>query len=420
MKLRFRVLNTSLKGLQYETDQKCVEIGRSSENDLVLQEKSVSRHHATIVDRDSSILLKDAGSRNQTQLDGEIIDGPTPLHDGCILSFGDVAVQVLIPSDEPQEDPQDEEPTPEGGTLTLSEEPDQPTVQGGGNPSSATATVPPGWMEQPGEEAEASVPARVQEDELERKLWPFLVLVLGLAAGVVLVVFFLRTSGSLERPRREMGVAMRLGQRKVVQVPRGYVNPALVKPPGAVRVERALNLSIAVQIEARSQGLASVRLESDGGDFVVLHVNVLPRADKSVEEFFGESIETRAERIQQAREHMKRAEVWREQGDLYEAKEAYERAIQLMEPLSVNPPSELRQAETWREKLQEQIDERYDRLTFEMSNFMKDGDKRAALERLADIKQLIPDEEDIRWQNADLLYRLLERVISRESERRGL
>lgn len=415
MKLRFRVLNTSLRGLQYETDSATVRVGRSEDNDLVLDQQSVSRRHATITSRNGTVQVEDEGSRNATEVDGETISSVTPFNSGCILSFGDVAVQVTCPGAVPAPSPQDEEVTPEGGVPVVSEgRGDLPEVPGGGEVAEA---IPEGWVAR---REEAPVPARLTGEEIERKLWPALVLMLGVATGVVLVVYFLGTSGALEMPEREVGVAMRLEQKKVVPVPRGFIRPKEVDPPGAVEVNRTLNLSTALQVAANAEGLATVRLENEAGDFVLLHVNVLPRAKEKVEEFFAESIETRQERMQAARHHMKRAQVLREQKELYEALKSYERAIALMEPLAQAPPPELRQAVQWQDTLQREIEERYDRLTFEMSSFMKAGEKRMALQRLEDIKTLIPDEEDLRWQNADLLYRLLERVIRRETERRGL
>jgi hypothetical protein len=414
MKLNFRVLNTSLRGLQYETDRETVRVGRAEGNDLVLQQQSVSRRHATITNHNGTVMVQDEGSRNETELDGETISSATPFRSGCILSFGDVAVQVTCPEREPGVSEVEEEVTPEGGVPAIGETEEKIGIEP--VDGEVQRAIPDGWVRR---EA-TGVPARLSGQEIERKLWPVLALVLGVAVGALLVVYFLGTSGTLKMPERELGVALRLGQKKVVPVRRGFVKATDIKPEGAVSVSRALNLDIALELEAKAEGLATVRLENEAKEFALLHVNVLPRAHEKVEEFFAESIETRTERMAVARGQMKRAEVLREQKDPYEAMKCYERAIALMEPLAQRPPKELRQAEQWRTRLEEEIQRRYERLTFEMSNFMKSGDKKMALQRLADIKELIPDEGDLRWQNADLLYRLLERVIRRENERRGL
>ena len=58
----------------------------------------------------------------------------------------------------------------------------------------------------------------------------------------------------------------------------------------------------------------------------------------------------------------------------------------------------------------------------QVGDFVKDGDKPMALERLGEIQDLIPDTRDVRRQNCDLLADLLERMIEAEKQRtrRGL
>lgn len=409
MKMEFRVLNTDLKGQESVVDQEKVRVGRAEENEIVLPQRSVSRHHATIRIEDGTPVVEDEGSRNETQVDGEVISSPTPISDGAILSFGDVAVQVLFEGENGAPMPplmtEEESGVVEDGLGHEAMEKGEPETPAGTMSGGTVASREQGGPLQLG-------------SELEAKLWPTLVVVLGLAVGAVLTVFFYRASGQTQVPVEEMGLAMRLGQRKVVQVPSGFTNVARIQPSGAMEIGHPLNLDIAVSVEAQSQGLASVRLENDMGQFILLHVNVLPRAEKNVEEFFSESIDTRSERLEVARKCMRRAEVLRKEGEMYKAREQYKRAVQVLEPLAGNPPSELRQADIWRRRLEKKIQERYEQLTFEMSTFMRGGNRKMALERLGDIKQLIPDEEDVRRQNADLMYRLLQRIIRRENERR--
>ena len=45
-------------------------IGRSKENDIIIDEASVSRHHATIIQTVSGIVISDNGSRNGTFING--------------------------------------------------------------------------------------------------------------------------------------------------------------------------------------------------------------------------------------------------------------------------------------------------------------------------------------------------------------
>lgn len=417
MKLQFRVLNTDLKGREYETSEDTVRVGRAEDNDLVLEERSVSRYHAAINQEGEDVVVEDAGSRNATEVDGARVDTTMPVEDGAIISFGDVAVQILFPERQVPAPSVDAEQTPEGGGTDV---PDFLTdIPKSGEPETEKESGLDAGPPMPPPEEEQS-PVTTENGQLENRLWPALVLVLGLASAAVLILFFVRSGGAGNSPREEIGIAMRLGQKRVVRVPRGFIKATRIRPERALQVGRALNLQMAVEVEARTQGLASARLENEQGDYVLLHINVLPRAEAEMQDFFGDGVRTREQRIEKARKFMKRGEVRRRHDEIYEAMQAYETAIAVLEPLSSNPPSELRQAERWRDRLEEKIDEKYDRLTFEMTNFMRDGDKRMALRRLGNIKELIPDDQDIRRQNADLLYRLLERAIEKESERRRL
>jgi FHA domain len=58
-------------------------MGRSGDNDVVVEELFVSRRHAAIlVHHDNSFVLHDTASKNGTYLNGSRISGPTPLEAG--------------------------------------------------------------------------------------------------------------------------------------------------------------------------------------------------------------------------------------------------------------------------------------------------------------------------------------------------
>jgi DNA-binding SARP family transcriptional activator len=64
-------------------------IGRRSDNDIVLADPRVSRHHAVIIDTGTSFILIDARSANGVELDHSRIRGSAPLVDGCHVRIGD-------------------------------------------------------------------------------------------------------------------------------------------------------------------------------------------------------------------------------------------------------------------------------------------------------------------------------------------
>jgi SARP family transcriptional regulator, regulator of embCAB operon len=64
-------------------------IGRRSDNDIVLPDQRVSRHHAVIIDTGTSFVLIDARSANGVELDHNLIRGSAPLSDGSHVRIGD-------------------------------------------------------------------------------------------------------------------------------------------------------------------------------------------------------------------------------------------------------------------------------------------------------------------------------------------
>ena len=423
MKVHFKVLNTSLKGLQIEVDKDVVRVGRSSDNDLVLEQRSVSREHAVLRAKNGTLTVEDNESKNKTEVGGQIIFSETPLSDGSIVSFGDVAVEVSMPNgqDSPASAP-DQLDQFEGTLATTS-----PTHQDLGSVSENKAAetspqgpdVPAGWVAR--QEGGELATTEDRGKALERQLWPAITLVLGLAVAGLFALFFLKRGGG-DRPEHEFGVAFHLGEKKVVQVPRGFVYNPQVRPQGALNVKRPLNMPIAVQLEANSAGVATIRLHNKAQAYILLHANVTPQEEENVADLFNPQLQTRQQRLSRARQHIRRAERYRIERETYRALQQYEKASRVLEPLAQNPPEELQEAEQWKDRLRRRIESEYEELTFAMSNYIKSGDKRMALQTLAQIKELIPDENDVRYQNADLLYQLLERVVEREQERarRGL
>ncbi|HLZ72278.1 MAG TPA: FHA domain-containing protein [Dehalococcoidia bacterium] len=59
------------------SDKDDLTIGRSSDNDLVLADASVSRHHARIVRRAASVFVEDLGGANGTTLNGRVLRSET-------------------------------------------------------------------------------------------------------------------------------------------------------------------------------------------------------------------------------------------------------------------------------------------------------------------------------------------------------
>jgi len=63
-------------------------IGRLTDDDIVLDDSRVSRHHAVIIDTGTSIVVTDLRSSNGTEFQDKRIRGAATLADGDNISIG--------------------------------------------------------------------------------------------------------------------------------------------------------------------------------------------------------------------------------------------------------------------------------------------------------------------------------------------
>lgn len=68
-------------------------IGRQADNDLILEDPSVSRYHALIARAAAGHTITDLQSSNGTTVNGELIDHGTPLRDGDVVGMGGVRLE---------------------------------------------------------------------------------------------------------------------------------------------------------------------------------------------------------------------------------------------------------------------------------------------------------------------------------------
>lgn len=77
-------------------------LGRSLDNDTILEDRSVSRHHALLVRRYGRYILRDLDSANGTAVNGQPIS-ECVLHDEDVIALGDVELtfrRLLAPREE--------------------------------------------------------------------------------------------------------------------------------------------------------------------------------------------------------------------------------------------------------------------------------------------------------------------------------
>ena len=115
-------------------------IGRAEDNDLVLPERNVSRHHIRVFKKDGVWYVEDRGSRYGTQYDGEDLKGTAELVPGKFVEFAGYRVKLVDqtqeetlkarPVDENIFEADEEEETVQADFFGEEEEDEEWTVEG--------------------------------------------------------------------------------------------------------------------------------------------------------------------------------------------------------------------------------------------------------------------------------------------------
>lgn len=84
------LVSDGLKGKRFRITRPLVHLGRSTRNDIVITDKSVSSSHARLDRRGSAWFVIDEGSKNGTDVDGKRVSGEQKLRPECELRFGGV------------------------------------------------------------------------------------------------------------------------------------------------------------------------------------------------------------------------------------------------------------------------------------------------------------------------------------------
>lgn len=80
---------------RYRVNQIPFTIGRSSNNDLVLDDLCVARNHCRIIERDGRYILEDVGTMNKLYVNG-MVTTQVPLSDGLRIYIGNEEFQVAL------------------------------------------------------------------------------------------------------------------------------------------------------------------------------------------------------------------------------------------------------------------------------------------------------------------------------------
>jgi pSer/pThr/pTyr-binding forkhead associated (FHA) protein len=90
-----------VNGVRHPLSPPGVVLGRGSEAELRINDPGVSRRHAqikvTVTSQDVSVSVLDLGSTNGTVVDGQRVNGESPLRDGSQILLGNTTLTVRNP-----------------------------------------------------------------------------------------------------------------------------------------------------------------------------------------------------------------------------------------------------------------------------------------------------------------------------------
>ena len=95
---RLRVIEHGGSEHVHEFDGSALTIGRAADNDLVLPDSRVSRHHARIAGRRGTLVYADLGSTNGSRVNGVQV-GELVLGAGDRIELGDTVIMVEVAGD---------------------------------------------------------------------------------------------------------------------------------------------------------------------------------------------------------------------------------------------------------------------------------------------------------------------------------
>jgi hypothetical protein len=95
---RVFAVTTELAGLEFALDRASLVIGRTDENDIVLNHRSISRHHAKIVRDGDQYTIVDLQSANGVRVNGEDYER-IELNPGDVIELGHVKLRFVGPNE---------------------------------------------------------------------------------------------------------------------------------------------------------------------------------------------------------------------------------------------------------------------------------------------------------------------------------
>jgi hypothetical protein len=408
-RLCFTVVCELLRGEQFSFDgDQVISIGRTPDNTLALDHKSVSRRHARVEADGSGYVLTDLGSHNGTRVGDQLVS-KRKLASGEVIGLGEVQVKFTVVDDEATEGV--------GGNL----------------PVVAAALAQAGALARPMTFDDVFAPgaptAPLEAARARRNLWPA-VYALVMAAVVVLGLIAFWTVGLRPPETPRVDVAVRAGEAMPVDVSRlpAPEHRGLVR--GLSRIERigtpsdpqvadarATSFRTVLTVRGNAQGTTDIRVYGPPYGYIIIRVVVrgvkpppeaLDWMSKPVEErrAYGHKL------LQKAYTLVPDPEKGTVNAYTWQIAKELDLAAQLLEPLPKELANATRASQT-AHTLRQALNRRFDELAREIDILRERGDYPKALARALELKTLFPDPESEEHHVVDMFYNNLSEEAGR-------
>jgi hypothetical protein len=93
---KLNIVSGPMKGHSFKIKEEVTFIGRSQENDIVINDQTLSRRHIKITKNNNNFFIQDLGSHNGLMVDGKrvIFGKDIELMDGVVCSVGDSVFSI--------------------------------------------------------------------------------------------------------------------------------------------------------------------------------------------------------------------------------------------------------------------------------------------------------------------------------------
>lgn len=403
-RLCFTVVSDVFRGREFVFGPgETITIGRTPDNAIALDHKSVSRRHARVEPDGAGFALVDLGSHNGTRIGDKLIS-KHPLRSGEVIGFGELLVRFTIKDDGAE------------GTQVL----------GASLPVLAAGTTQTGALARPltfeDVFAQAEPTAPMELPQARRNYWPVLY---GLLMAVVVVLGLLAfwAVGQKEAGPPKVDVLVRANEALPVDLSvlpardragwmRGLSRIERIGTPSDQKVADADRTPFRTFVSVRGKTLGTTDIPVYGPPLGIVILRVLVRDVKPP----PEALEWMGRPVAQRRDYalgiIAKARLFLRSGSVNSQTWAVAKDLDLAARLLEAIPGMMTEA-NWASQtahgLRQALDKRYNELARDIDILREQGKYPEALNRAIELKSLFPDPESVEHNVVNMFYESLAR-----------